>query len=95
MTDNTAEGMTAIEITCRRVRFVSGDEGVVQSAHGGPATGLSLDVLLDSGTVYVDVDGRDVLVLDEDDEQPDREPSAETERGWDAREDDTRGHALD
>lgn len=28
-------------------------------------------------------------------EEPDREPSAEQEAGWDIREDDARGHALD
>lgn len=30
----------------------------------------------------------------EDDEEPDREPTAEQERAWDAREDDARGHLL-
>ena len=58
------------------------------------------------GRTVVDTHGRfwhfyrwqDVTVFltdaDADDEEPDREPSADQERAWDQRDDDARGHAL-
>lgn len=44
--------------------------------------------------LFADTAAVEAAPVELDDEEPDREPSAEQERGWDERDDDARGHTL-